>query len=127
MGEVVRGDGRGESLGFRTANLVLPEQLILPKDGVYTASAIVEGETERQALVSVGVRPTFGPSPRLFEVHILDFDRQIYGCQVRVFLQRRLRGQKRFDSRAGLIEAMRADVDAARALGPIDVSDRMPF
>ena len=127
MGEVVRGDGRGELLGFRTANLVLPEQLILPKDGVYTASAIVDGETERQALVSVGVRPTFGPSSRLFEVHILDFDRRIYGCQVRVFLQRRLRGQKRFDSRAGLIEAMRADVDAARALGPIDVSGRMPF
>ena len=126
-GEVIRGDGRGGSLGFRTANIALSEQLILPKDGVYAASAIVEDGPELPALVSVGVRPTFGPSTRLFEVHLLGFDRQIYGCHVRVFLQRWLRGQERFDSRAGLIEAMRSDVDAARAIGRIDVADLMPF
>jgi riboflavin kinase / FMN adenylyltransferase len=114
-GEVVRGDERGRTLGFPTANIVPDEALVCPGHGVYAARA--DGAC---AAVSVGVRPTFGTGRALLvEAHMIDRDVDLYGRQLAVQFIQRLRGERRFDSAETLIEQMRTDVDATRRiLGP---------
>lgn len=112
---VVEGDARGRELGFRTANLELPE-LCLPRDGVYAAWAMsTEFDRPLRAAVNLGMRPTFGASTRTLEAHLLDgFDRSLYGADVEVEFVRHLRDEMRFDSRASLVAQIRSDIDEAR-------------
>lgn len=116
-GTVGRGDGRGRELGFPTANVQTPPWLVVPADGVYAGSALVDGDpTLYPALVSVGTRPTFGSRVRLFEVHLLGFNRDIYGRGLRTFIRAWLRGQKAFHSVEELVTAMRRDREAAETI-----------
>jgi riboflavin kinase/FMN adenylyltransferase len=111
-GEVVPGDRRGRTLGFPTANLVPDEALVIPGHGVYVARA--DGVC---AAVNVGVRPTFGTGRGvLIEAYLLDRDEDLYGQTLRVDFLHRLRGERRFDSVAALIEQMQRDVEAVREL-----------
>jgi riboflavin kinase/FMN adenylyltransferase len=111
-GEVVAGDRRGRELGFPTANIVPDSKVVLPEHGVY--ACLADG---RPAAVNVGVRPTF-PTGRgeLVETYILDFDGDLYGHELRVSFLARLRGERRFESVEALIDAMRSDVEQARAI-----------
>jgi len=111
-GEVVEGDKRGRGLGLPTANLVPDERYVCPAHGVYAA---VVGE--RAAAVNVGVRPTFesGRGP-LVEAHLIDFDGDLYGQELRVDFFERLRGEQRFDDIDALVEQMWRDVDQAREI-----------
>lgn len=110
VGEVIAGDRRGRDLGVPTANLVPDDRLAIPGHGVY--AAIANG---RPAAVSVGVRPTFETGRAvLIEAHLIDFDGDLYGQQLRVEFLDRLRGEHRFDSDGDLVEQMRADVEDAR-------------
>jgi riboflavin kinase/FMN adenylyltransferase len=121
-GTVVVGDRRGRQLGFPTANLGFDHSVATPPLGIYVGRASVP---ERQvgpahpALVSVGVRPTFHEDGRvLVEVYLLDFDGDLYGAQLTVSLEARLRPERRFDSVPALVEQMRTDErDARRFLG----------
>ena len=80
-GEVVRGEGRGRTIGVPTANLkVWPEQII-PANGVY-ASWVKLNDEFFMAATNVGLRPTFGGTGISIEPHLLDFDRDIYGAQL---------------------------------------------
>jgi riboflavin kinase / FMN adenylyltransferase len=109
-GEVVRGDQRGRELGFPTANLVPDEQLVCPGHGIY--ACLADG---RPAAVSIGVRPTFTTGRgELIEAHLLDFDGDLYGSELRLDFLRRLRGERRFDTAAALVEQMRRDVQETR-------------
>jgi riboflavin kinase / FMN adenylyltransferase len=109
-GEVVTGDRRGRTLGFPTANIVPDEALICPGHGVYAAHA--DGWL---AAVNVGVRPTFGTGRAvLVEAYLLDQDVDLYGHVLRVDFLARLRGERRFDSVAALIEQMQDDVRVTR-------------
>ncbi|HCU73092.1 MAG: riboflavin biosynthesis protein RibF [Chloroflexi bacterium] len=127
-GPVVHGDARGRCLGFPTANLELPEWMVLPLDGVYAASAVVQGDRlVYRALVSVGIRPTFGSGDRIFEVNLLDFDKDIYGRRLRVFLQKRIRRQESFEETEDLVAAMRGDEEFVRSMQPVRESDLLPF
>jgi riboflavin kinase/FMN adenylyltransferase len=111
-GEVVRGDQRGRELGYPTANIVPDEALVCPGYGVYAARA---GEV--CAAVSIGVRPTFGLGRALLvEAYLLDRDEDLYGHTLRLEFISRLRGERRFDSAAALIEQMARDVEQTRAL-----------
>jgi riboflavin kinase / FMN adenylyltransferase len=111
-GEVVGGDRRGRELGFPTANLVPDPRLVSPGHGVYACTA--DGVP---AAVNVGVRPTFGAGRmELIEAHLLDFDGDLYGRQLRVRFLERLRGEMRFDSAQALIEEMHRDVERTRAI-----------
>jgi riboflavin kinase/FMN adenylyltransferase len=115
QGPVVHGDARGKSIGFPTANLRIPDRMALPGDGVYAAFAGFSGETH-PAVVNIGVRPTFGVSARTVEVHILDFDADIYGAEVRVDFVERIRAEQRFPSLEALIVQIGADAETARVL-----------
>ena len=115
-GQVMKGDQRGKTLGFPTANLVPDPEQALPPDGVYTTRAFVT-ETAYTAVTNIGVRPTFGDGKRVVEVHILDFEeRELYGHEIRIELAHRLRGEVRFSGADELKEQMRRDVEQTRAL-----------
>jgi len=111
-GPVVAGDRRGRTLGFPTANLVPDEALVCPGHGIYAART-----PEACAAVSIGVRPTFGTGRALLvEAYLLDWDRDLYGQELRIDFLARLRGERRFDSPEALIEQMQIDVQQTREL-----------
>jgi len=114
-GRVVLGDQRGRTLGFPTANLHVPGGVMLPPDGVYAAWAETAGARYGVAL-NIGIRPTFAGRRRTVEAHLLDFDGDLYGRWLVLDVVARLRGERRFDGPAALIEAISADVGHARAV-----------
>jgi riboflavin kinase / FMN adenylyltransferase len=109
-GEVVTGDRRGRELGVPTANLVPDDAYVAPGHGVYAAEA--EGYP---TAVNVGVRPTFDSGRGLLvEAHLIGFEGDLYGKQLRIAFLERMRGEKRFESVEALVEQMQRDlVDAA--------------
>ena len=111
-GEVVRGDQRGRTLGFPTANIVPDEALVCPGHGIYVARA-----DEACACVSIGVRPTFGTGRAvLVEAFLLDREIDLYGHTLQIDFLQRLRGERRFESVDALIEQMKRDVELTREL-----------
>jgi riboflavin kinase/FMN adenylyltransferase len=111
-GEVTHGDRRGRELGFPTANLVPQEEFACPGHGVY--ACLADG---RPAAVSIGVRPTFKTGRgELIEAYLLDFDGDLYGQTLCIDFLARLRGERRFDTSAALIEQMHRDVARTREL-----------
>jgi riboflavin kinase/FMN adenylyltransferase len=112
-GPIVRGAERGHVIGFPTANVAIGTGLALPPFGVYVTRAWVDG-TGYASVTNIGRRPTFEDGERTVEVHIMDFDGDLYGKEVRVDVLKRLRGEVRFGDAEALSEQIRRDVDAAR-------------
>jgi riboflavin kinase/FMN adenylyltransferase len=112
-GIVRGGEGRGHLLGFPTANLEVPKEKLVPPAGVYAATTRYDGQ-DYASVVSIGDKPTFGGHETALEVHVLDFDKSIYGEQLAVRGWRYLREQRRFENADALIDQMRHDVAAAR-------------
>ena len=111
-GEVVHGDKRGRELGFPTANLIPDDALACPGHGVYACLA-----NGLPAAVSIGVRPTFKTGRgELIEAFLLDFDRDLYGSELRLEFLERLRGERRFQDPESLIEQMHKDVARTREI-----------
>jgi riboflavin kinase/FMN adenylyltransferase len=108
-GIVVRGDGRGRELGFPTANLDVPAELLVPPDGVYAGWT-----RDRRAAISIGTNPHFDGVERRVEAHLLDFDDDLYGERLVVELWTPLREQRSFDSLEGLVAAIGADIERTR-------------
>jgi riboflavin kinase / FMN adenylyltransferase len=111
-GEVVRGAGRGRTLGFPTANVKTDRPLGLPV-GVYVCRLTVGGR-QHQAVVNVGFRPTFGETELAVEAHVLDFTGDLYDERVTLTFVRRLREERKFPSVEALREQIALDVAAAR-------------
>jgi riboflavin kinase/FMN adenylyltransferase len=109
-GIVVRGDGRGRELGFPTANLDVPEGLLVPPDGVYAGWA-----RDRRAAVSIGTNPHFDGVERRVEAHLLDFDGDLYGERLVVELWSLMREQRRFEELEELVAAIDGDVERTRS------------
>lgn len=114
-GVVVHGDHRGRTLGFPTANLNVPEGKLVPANGIYAVRVRLRDEWLNGA-ANIGVRPQFGGGPRLVEVYILDFDRDIYGQEIEVHFVERLRDEMKFESVQALVAQMGRDVEKARAI-----------
>jgi riboflavin kinase/FMN adenylyltransferase len=114
-GAVVRGEGRGKSIGIPTANLSVPEDRAMPGNGVYICRAQVSGKT-LGAATNVGVRPTFdGHGARVtVEAHLLDFDEDLYGQIVSLDFLRRVRGERQFPNPQALVAQIQADIAEAR-------------
>jgi len=113
-GIVVRGEGRGRDLGFPTANLRVGERdKLIPPQGIYAVRGVLRSGTYVGAL-HLGPRPTFKGSPPTIELHLLDFDQDIYGEEVRVDFIEYLREIEPFATVAALVDQMREDVEAAR-------------
>lgn len=114
-GGVVHGDALGRELGYPTANLRLHEEKCVPALGIYAVWARIAGERVRRAgAMSVGVRPTFGGQVRTLEVYLLDFSGDLYGRDIEVEFVDWLRPELKFSSRAELVAAIDADVEATR-------------
>lgn len=113
-GRVVRGDQLGQQLGFPTANLETTGML-LPPNGVYAAHASVGGQTVR-AVLNIGRRPTVQnptPEPRV-EVHLLDFNGELYGQELEITFTARLRAEQKFASLDELKAQIARDIAEAR-------------
>ena len=109
-GTVVPGDRRGVTLGFPTANLAVPADLLVPANGIYAGEAL-----GHRAAISIGTNPHFGGRERRVEAHLLDFDGELYGERLVVSLWERLRDEAVFGSEAELVAAIAADVRRTRA------------
>lgn len=114
-GKVVRGDSLGRKLGFPTANVDLRRRQS-PIMGIFAARVRGLAGEPLAAVASVGTRPTFGGQTPLLEVHIFDFDRQIYGSYIHVDFIARLRSEQKFDDEQSLIEQMHRDAARAKEL-----------
>jgi len=119
-GTVVRGAGRGRTIGIPTINLAPPDsRKLLPPDGVYAAEVTIgngPGNEKRYGgMMNQGARPTFGEQARALEVHLFDFDGELYGETVSVEWVRRLRDVQAFPSREALVAQLERDRQAARA------------
>jgi riboflavin kinase/FMN adenylyltransferase len=133
-GTVVRGAGRGRTIGVPTINLEAPDpRKLLPPDGVYAVRVrILESGVGRLGtkpqipnpnskllefggMMNQGPRPTFGELARTLEIHLFDFDGELYGTTVDVEWVRRLRAVQAFPSRDALVAQLEQDRQAARA------------
>jgi len=116
LGEVVSGRGRGEQLGFPTANLRQADQL-LPADGVYAGWANLGETTQYQGAINVGTRPTFGEHERLVEVHLLDYPGSgaLYGQTLELAFLSRVRSERTFTSSGELKSQIAHDVAQIKA------------
>jgi riboflavin kinase/FMN adenylyltransferase len=116
LGKVARGERRGHRIGFPTANLEV-ESPVLPPAGVY-AVQVLKDAAVLPGVANLGTRPTFGDasSPLVLEVHLLDFDGDLYGAQLEVAFLARLRDERRFAGAGELRAQIEQDVAAARAL-----------
>src|ERR1700754_1219012 len=125
-GIVVKGDQLGRTLGYPTANLQLSNtEKLTPGDGIYAVEAVLltEGQTLLEAprlkgMMSIGIRPTVGGKLRTIEVNLFDFNEDIYGRELRVFVKKYLRPEVKFDGLPALIEQLAKDKeDTLAALG----------
>ncbi|HZD11357.1 MAG TPA: bifunctional riboflavin kinase/FAD synthetase [Candidatus Binatia bacterium] len=114
-GEVFRGDQRGRTIGFPTANLDVWDRQLLPANGVYAAYAQL-GEERFLAATNVGVRPTVADPRLLVEAHLLDFDGDIYGQELALEFVTRIRDERKFPGLDALKAQIAADVGVVRQL-----------
>jgi len=114
-GEVVYGERRGSQLGFPTANVETDARILIPANGVYSVNVQVDGRI-LTGVANIGVKPTFHGEgyARTIEVHVLDFNGDLYGKRLQVAFIRRLREEKRFLSVEQLLEQIRLDISQAR-------------
>lgn len=116
-GTVRKGDQRGRTLGYPTANLDFGEQLI-PRYGVYASRVTIHDGPHQgtyDGVASIGERPTFGENRPNFEVHLFDFAGDLYGAEISASLVEWLRGEESFDDVDALIAEMDRDSERARA------------
>jgi riboflavin kinase / FMN adenylyltransferase len=113
-GEVIHGEKRGRQLGFPTANMDVWSEQVIPANGVYAGWARL-GDERFMAATNVGVRPQFNGSNITVEPYLLDFDRDIYGQQLEITFETRLRPEGKFASLDALIDQIGRDVEDTRA------------
>jgi riboflavin kinase/FMN adenylyltransferase len=116
-GPVVPGDGRGRTIGIPTANVETAADKAIPLNGVYACLALVDGQ-KQQAVVNIGVRPTFTSGETLprVEAHLLNYAADLYGKTLRLEFIERLRGEQKFTSVDALVTQIRTDIERAKQL-----------
>jgi riboflavin kinase/FMN adenylyltransferase len=112
-GRVAHGDKRGRTIGFPTANIFL-HRTAVPVDGVFAVEMRGLDDTPIPGVANVGTRPTVGGTRALLEVHLFDFDRDIYGRHVQVSFLKKLRAEYKFESFQHLKEQIQRDATQAR-------------
>jgi riboflavin kinase/FMN adenylyltransferase len=116
-GVIVKGDRRGKSLGFPTANLkVENSDKLIPAKGIYAAECLIDGE-KHYGLLSLGSRPTFHPDGEVIpEFYIFDFNRDIYDIIMQVNFVEKIRDEEKFDSVEKLIVQMKNDEEVGKEI-----------
>lgn len=111
-GRVIQGDRRGHQLGFPTANLRV-DGWVVPPDGVYAVRARID-EQWVDGVANLGRKPTFGEHARGLEVHLLDWQGDLYDQRIEIHFVAQLRAEQRFASLEALVTQIGHDVEAAR-------------
>lgn len=116
-GIVIHGAGRGKQINFPTANIDYPQTKITPMNGIYACWAYL-GDEKFMAATSVGFNPTFTPERQIqsVEAYLLDFERDIYGEELKLEFVTRLRNEEKFNSIEALIEQIEKDVNQTRKI-----------
>ena len=113
-GTVVKGDQRGRTLGFPTANVRVDASILLPADGVYAGRVELPSGERRDAALSLGTRPHFfNDGDLLLEAHLIDFSGDLYGQEVNVSFEKNLRPQQKFENLEALVAQLEKDVASA--------------
>ena len=113
-GTVVRGMALGSKLGVPTANLE-PEKDLYPRSGIFAVTVLMENHYA-QGVLNIGTNPTFPGKGFSLEVHILDFDQDIYDTTVELIFLEKLRDEKKFETSELLVEQIRKDIEDARKI-----------
>ena len=125
-GTVVPGLKRGREIGYPTANIKQPHEMLTPGDGIYATKTFVNGSNDLANLISttsIGTNPTFEERNRTVECHILDFNGDIYGKELRVEFHNRIRAELKFDTVGDLVTQMEDDLMQTKRLLS-DIPDR---
>ncbi|MCD0458525.1 bifunctional riboflavin kinase/FAD synthetase [Roseiconus lacunae] len=113
IGEVIRGDGRGRTIGFPTANIKVSD-VVMPAPGVYAGTAWID-DRAHPAAIHLGESPTFGSGvPEQVEVHVMDYKADLYGKSIAVDFVARVRGIERFESADALVAQLQRDIRSCR-------------
>jgi len=109
-GEVIHGDKLGRQLGYPTANLKIQnEEKIIPGNGIYAVYGELEDSPRYKGMMSIGFRPTVDGKKRVIEVNLFDFNEQIYGRDLRVYVKKYLRAEVKFESLEKLVKQIDQD------------------
>ena len=114
-GRVIKGQGRGKQIGYPTANIDYGKEAIIPSGGVYITQTSINDMTYN-SVTNIGVNPTFNMGNEInVETHLLDFNRDIYGEELRVSFFKKIRDEKKFSNVNDLISQISADVKIAKS------------
>jgi riboflavin kinase/FMN adenylyltransferase len=113
-GIVVKGDSRGKGLGFPTANIA-PKHAIIPSDGVYVVRLSVRDRLY-DGIANIGMRPTFHKKVLAIEVHVFDFNEDIYGEDISLYFVKKIREEKKFRNAEALVDQIRSDIETAKGI-----------
>ena len=125
-GVVIAGDGRGRTIGYPTANLEIPADRLIPSNGVYAVRVDAEGQPTRGGMMNIGHRPTFKAETdaRSIEVHVFDFDGELYDRPLKVTFLHKIRDEKKFESVEELVAQLGRDEKRCRRI--LGLSDSPP-
>lgn len=113
-GEIVKGKGLGKKINYPTINLNISEDYkLIPKKGVYIVKTELSGKTEF-GIMNIGFRPTINGKNQTIEIHLLDFQGNLYGNKIQIEILKRLRDEKKFDSVLLLTDQIKKDEKIAR-------------
>lgn len=127
-GRVIDGNKLGRTLGYPTANLLISDaNKLIPADGIYAVNVSIGKEnmdtdlkfiaaSNHKGMMSIGFRPTIGDNKKMIEVNIFDFDKDIYGCYLRIYVTHFMRKEERFDSLEELVTQLAIDERNAKSL-----------
>jgi len=113
-GKIVRGKAQGKGFGVATANLE-PVKELYPRGGIFAVKVIVQGHYAK-GVMNIGTNPTFPGKGFSLEVHIFDFNRDVYESEIEVIFVEKLRDEKRFETPQLLVEQIRKDIIKARKI-----------
>jgi len=111
-GKVIEGTAQGKKMGIPTANLK-PVKDLYPRSGVFAVKVILEDDYV-QGVLNIGTNPTFPGKDFSLEVHILDFDQDIYGSDIELILVEKIRDEKKFETPELLVQQIKEDIKKAR-------------
>ena len=115
-GKVVSGEQKGRTIGFPTANIEVPESYkLLPGDGAYAVNAYVD-KKKLIGMLNIGFKPTVKGTQRTIEVHLFNFDEDIYGAEIIIEFVQSLRKEVRFESLEALKDQLEKDKEAALSI-----------
>lgn len=111
-GLVVDGNKLGRTLGYPTANIIIRDEMkLIPANGIYVAEAELQNHSGKklQGMMSIGVRPTIDGQNRTIEMNIFNFEKDIYGETIKIYVQKFLREEEKFNSLEELVAQMKID------------------